>query len=640
MTESDPLAPKDAAPATAAANAKVLGELPFADRRDFEDARRGFIAALPEGRVRVPGGGIYWDLRPYKFLDEETAPATVNPSLWRQARLNMANGLFKVVEGVYQVRGYDIANMTVVEGRAGLIVIDALTTAEVSRAGLELYFAHRPKRPIAAMIYTHSHLDHYGGVLGVVDPAEVAAGRTQVIAPDRFLEAVAGENVLAGVAMRRRALFQFGPLLPPGPRGQVDAGLGKGIARGSAGLVAPTLDIAAPFETHVVDGVTIEFQLAPESEAPAEMHLFLPEFGVLNLAENACRNLHNFLPLRGSAVRDPRLWSHYLAEAMDRYGPRADVLAIQHHWPVWGKDAIRAYLERQRDLYKHIHDQTVRLMNLGCPPSEIAERVRLPAELGQAWAVRGYYGTTSHNAKAVYQRYLGWYDGNPANLNPLPPRAQARKTVEYMGGAPAMLARARADFGRGEFRWVAEVMNRLVFAEPDNRAARELAADACEQLGYQAESATWRNAYLFAARELRQGMMQLPPRPMLSPDLLQAVTVSTLIDFVAVRLNPEKVAGRSFEIGLEVGGERAHLTLKHETLTHRMGKAAPEGICRAKMSRETLVELILGRVAVEAAIAAGKLYVAGDAAPLAALFAMLDDFPMMFELVAPRPDGL
>ena len=454
--------PKAAEPTTMRVNAEVLGRLPFDDRQDFDVARRGHIASFPDGIIRTQNGTEVWNLQAYDFLSQEQAPPTVNPSLWRMARLNMNQGLFQVTDRVYQVRGLDLANMTIIEGDTGLILIDAMTTAEVARAGLDLYYAHRPHKPIVAMIYSHSHADHYGGVKGLLTVDQVRQDRVMVIAPHGFMEAVGGESILAGNAMIRRAQFQFGGLLPKGPRGQVDAGLGKVTARGRVTLIAPTQVITESVETHSLDGIEMVFQLAPDSEAPAEMHMFLPQFGVLNMAENATRHLHNFCPLRGAVVRDPRLWSSYIAQAIELFGRHSEVLIGQHHWPTWGQERISDFLSKQRDLYKFIHDQSVRLMNHGYRPAEIAEALDLPPELRAEWSVRGYYGTISHNSKAVYQRYLSWYDGNPANLNPLPPQPAARKTIDYMGGASTVIAKARQDLARGEYRWVAQVMNQVV----------------------------------------------------------------------------------------------------------------------------------------------------------------------------------
>ncbi len=631
-------AAREAEAATKAANAAMAAKLPFSDTRDFEAAKRGLVAPVPAGTITSASGTVLWNLGEYAFIDGELAPTTVNPSLWRMARLNMANGLFKVVDGLYQLRGFDIANMTVIEGKTGLILIDPLTTAEAARAALALYRAHRPDKPVVAVIYTHSHSDHYGGVRGVIDEADVKAGKVAVIAPAGFMEAVSGENVLAGLPMMRRALFQFGNLLPRGPRGQVDAGLGKGIARGASGLIAPTQMIDEPIEEHTIDGVRIVFQLAPETEAPAEMHMFYPDFRVLNMAENACPLLHNFIPLRGAVARDPRVWAKYIGDAIKMYAPHTDVMIGQHHWPTWGSEAIVDYLESQRDLYKHIHDQTLRYMNKGWRPAEIAEMVELPPGLAERWSVRGYYGTVSHNVKAVYQRYLSWYDGNPCNLHPLPPAPAARKFVEYMGGASAVVARARADFAKGEFRWVAQVMKEVVFAEPDNKEARALCADALEQMGYQAESATWRNAFLYGAQELRHGAFQLPARPLASADTLAGLTTDVFFDALAIRLDPAKAAGQAFTLDWHFTDrdEEMALTLKNCTLSHRMGERAAGAAARVTTTRSTLDALVLRKVAPPEAMASGALKVEGDLSKFALLFGMLDPpGTLMFDILTP-----
>jgi alkyl sulfatase BDS1-like metallo-beta-lactamase superfamily hydrolase len=631
-------AARDAEAATKAANAAMAAKLPFSDTRDFEAAKRGLIAPVPDGAIVTANGSALWNLGEYAFIDGELAPATVNPSLWRMARLNMANGLFKVVDGLYQLRGFDIANMTVIEGKTGLIPVDPLTVAESSRAALDHYYAHRPRKPVIAVIYTHSHIDHYGGVRGVIDEADVKAGKVEVIAPDGFMEAVSGENVLAGLPMTRRAQFQFGTLLPRGARGQVDAGLGKGIARGTPGLIAPTQSIVDPVEEHVVDGVKIVFQMAPETEALAEMHMFYPELRVLNMAENACPLLHNFIPLRGSLVRDPLVWAKYIGDAIKMYVPNVDVLIGQHHWPTWGREAIVDYLEAQRDLYKHIHDQTLRYMNKGWRPAEIAEAVDLPPGLAERWSVRGYYGTVSHNVKAVYQRYLSWYDGNPCNLHPLPPAPAAKKFVEYMGGAAAVVARAKADFAKGEFRWVAQVMKEVVFAHPDDAEARALCADALEQMGYQAESATWRNAFLYGAQELRHGVFQMPVRPLASADTLAGLATDMFFDALAIRLDPAKAAGQGFALNWRFTdrGEDLVLTLKNCTLSHRMGERLDTAAASVTTTRATLDALVLRQTTAPQALMSGALEVEGDAAKLALLFGMLDPpGSMMFDILTP-----
>ncbi len=631
-------AARDAEPATKAANAAMAAQLPFADTADFEAAKRGLIATVPEGIVRTGGGTVLWNLGEYAFIDGELAPDTVNPSLWRMARLNLANGLFKVTDRLYQLRGFDIANLTVIEGDSGLILIDPLTTAEVARAALELYYAHRPRKPVVAVIYTHSHIDHYGGVRGIVDEVDVKAGKVKVIAPAGFMEAISGENVLAGAPMSRRAQFQFGTMLPRGARGQVDAGLGKSVARGTPGLIAPTQSIVKPVETHVIDGIEIVFQLAPETEAPAEMHMFYPQLGVLNMAENACPLLHNFIPLRGAVARDPRIWAKYIGDAIAMYGAKTKVLIGQHHWPTWDRAKIIDYLEAQRDLYKHIHDQTLRYMNRGWRPAEIAEVIDLPPGLAERWAVRGYYGSVSHNVKAVYQRYLSWYDANPCNLNPLPPAPAARKFVEYMGGATAVIERARADFARGEFRWVAQVMKEVVYAEPDNKEARALCADALEQMGYQAESATWRNAFLYGAQELRHGVFQMPVRPGMGADTLAGLSSDVFFDLMAIRLDAKKAAGQSQVVNWRFTdrNETLVLTLKHCTLTHRMGETAANADVSVTTTRATMDQIVMRKLTIPDALASGALKLEGEIPKLGALFAMMDPpAGMMFEILTP-----
>ncbi len=584
-------APKDAEPAVRAAQAKVLQSLPFSDRRDYEDASRGFIAALPDDAlIAGPGGRAAWSLKDYAFLAKDTAPATVNPSLWRQAQLNMRNGLFKVVDGIYQVRGFDISNMTVIEGRTGIIIIDPLLAMETAKAGLELYYRHRPRKPVVAVIYSHSHADHWGGVKGVLDEADVQAGKAVVIAPAGFMEHAVSENIIAGTAMSRRSHYQFGQLLPKNERQQVDAGLGKTLATGSITLIAPTDVISLDLDKRTVDGVDIVFQLAPGTEAPAEMHMYFPQFKALDMSENATHNMHNLLPLRGAEARDPYVWSRVIAEAREKFGGDAEVLLGQHHWPVWGGERLRAFLAQQRDLYKYMHDQTLRLMNHGYTAAEIAERLELPASLAGEWHARGYYGDLRHNVKAIYQKYLGWYDANPANLDPLPPVEAGRKMIEYMGGSEAVLRRARVDFAKGEYRWVAQVMSQAVFADPANREARELAADAYEQLGYLAESATWRNAYLFGARELRNGMPTIPAGSPVTPDTLKALKLDMFFDYLGVRLNGPKAAGRRIVINWQFTDvkQKFLLNLENAALTYLPERQSTRADATLVLAKATL----------------------------------------------------
>jgi alkyl sulfatase BDS1-like metallo-beta-lactamase superfamily hydrolase len=630
--------PEDATPITRAQNRALLDVLPFRDTQDFEDARRGFLASLAEVVIRNERGRIVWNLSEYAFLEEAEAPSTVNPSLWRQARLNMHHGLFQVTDRIYQIRGFDISNMTIIEGDRGLIVIDPLLSTEVARAGLDLYCAHRGRRPVTAIVYTHSHTDHYGGVRGVVDEAEVRAGRVPVIAPEGFLEEIATEAVLAGSAMVRRGQFQFGATLPRGPRGQVDAGLGKVTSRGTVTLIPPTLTIAEPIETHRLDGVEIVFQLAPQTEAPAEMHLFYPQLGALNLAENATHNLHNIYPIRGAQARDANAWAKYLNEAIDRFGHDADVAFAQHHWPVWGRARLLDFLGKQRDLYKYLHDQTVRLLNHGYKPPEIAERLTLPGSLSATWHVRGYYGTLSHNAKSVYQRYIGWYDANPANLNPLPPVERGRKYVEYMGGADAVIARAREDFERGEYRFVAEAMSHVVFADPANVEARRLGASALEQMGYGAESATWRNAYLLGALELRRGLGDAGARAPVSPDVVRAMSPELFFDYLAVRLDASRAEGKRVVLDWVLSdlSARYRLNLENCALTYLRDPRHGVADASVTLERAVLDRLVLRETTLDEARRRGLVTIEGDTARVVELFELLDDFRLMFEIVEPK----
>ena len=635
------VAPKGPEPATLKANAELAKTLPFANRQDFDDAMRGFIGTTPDALVTGTGPRPVWSMKPYDFLKQNEVADSVNPSLWRQAQLNAIHGLFKVTERVYQVRGFDISNMTIIEGDTSLIIIDVLLTTETARAALELYYQHRPKKPVGTVIYSHSHGDHFGGVKGVISEADVAAGKVQVLAPAGFVEAVASESVMAGAAMSRRAQYQFGPLLPPGPRGHVDTGLGKKVAGGTVTLIAPTGTIDKTMEKRVIDGVEIIFQLAPGSEAPSEMLMYFPQFRVLDMAEDVTHNMHNLYTIRGAEVRDGNLWSRYISEAMETFGDRSDVIIAQHHWPVAGQARVVALMKKQRDMYKFINDQSLRLLNLGYTPGEIAETLRMPASLEQEWSARGYYGTLRHNAKAVYQKYLGWYDANPADLDPLPPAENARKTVEYMGGADAVIARARGDFAKGEYRWVASAMNQVVFADPANRAARELGADALEQLGFQAEAATWRNAYLVGAMELRNGVPKILGNNTANADTLKALNNEMLFDFLGVRLNAAKAEGKTMVINWSFtdSNQRIALNLDNSALTYVAGKQAPNADATVTLARGTLDAVTQQRTTFADAVKAGLVKIDGDPRKLDELMSMLDTFKVMFEVVEPKPSG-
>jgi alkyl sulfatase BDS1-like metallo-beta-lactamase superfamily hydrolase len=633
---------KDAEPATRAANETIVKSLPFSDRADFDDAKRGFISTLPDGAIAGPGPKPAFDTKPYAFLEKDEVPASVNPSLWRQAQLNAINGLFKVTERVYQVRGLDISNMTIIEGDSGLILIDPLLSNETAKAALALYLQNRPAKPVAAVIYTHSHADHFGGAKGVITAEDAASGKVKVIAPDGFMEHAVAENVIAGNAMIRRAQYQFGSALPVGERAQIDTGLGKALSKGTISLIPPNDLIKQSWETRTIDGVEIEFHLVPGSEAPAEMILYFPQFKLLNMAEDATHNMHNLYTLRGAEIRDGRLWSRYIADAIERYGDKTDAVIAQHHWPMWGNERIVAFLKKQRDLYKFIHDQSVRLLNHGLTPTEIAEKLQLPPSLAGEWSARGYYGTLSHNAKAVYQFYLGWYDANPADLNPLPRAETARKQIEYMGGADAVLKRARDDFKAGQYRWVASVTSQLVFADPANMEARDLGADALEQLGYQSEAATWRNAYLLGAAELRNGVPSAQGASTANAELLKGVSIDLAFDFLGVRLNAAKAEGKHIVINWTFtdSNETYVMNLENSALTHRAGKLSDDADAGVKLTRATFDAISLKQRTFLGGVATGDVGLSGNPLKLRELFGLFDDFTPDFEIVEPNKASL
>ncbi|MFZ6645642.1 alkyl/aryl-sulfatase [Undibacterium sp. TJN25] len=632
--------PKPAEPATIAAQAKLKQTLPFANKQDFDDARYGFIDTLPDALIAGPAASPVpaWNMKPYAFLQKDASPDTVNPSLWRQAQLNSIHGLFKVTDRVYQVRNFDISNMTIIEGDKGLLIIDPLLTKETAAAALALYYKHRPKKPVLNVIYSHSHADHFGGVKAVVDAADVAAGKAQVIAPDGFMEHAVAENIIAGNAMSRRAQYQFGALLPPGEKGQVDTGLGKALSRGSLTLIAPNVLIKQDMEKHVFDGIEIVFNLTPGTEAPSEMNMYFPQFRVLDMAENTSHNMHNLYTIRGAEVRDGNAWARYIDEALGAFGSGSDYLIGQHHWPTRGQDKIADFMKKQRDMYKFIHDQSVRLLNQGYTPNEIAETLQMPESLANEWADRGYYGTLSHNSKAVYQKYLGWYDANPANLNPLPPVEAAKKYVEYMGGADNVIKRAREDFKQGNYRWVATAVNHVVYADPSNKEARELAADALEQMGYQAEAGTWRNAYLFGAYELRNGMPKINAPSSLTADALQALSLDLFFDFLGVRLNAGRAEGKHIVINWQFTDTKQVyvLNLENSALTYTSGKPAAKADTSLALDRPTLNAIMLKQLTFPQAVQTGKIKLGGPPDKLVELFSMLDEFNPMFEIIEPK----
>ena len=628
-------------PADATTHTRAITTMPppAMDPDDIVRARRGLIAQHPTGRIEGEWG-VAWDWSRYEFLHADGPnPDTVHPSLWRQARLNAEHGLFEVADGLWQVRGYDISNVTFVAGATGWIVIDPLTAASTARAALALANEHLGERPVVAVIYTHSHADHFGGVEGVTTRDDVAAGRCRVIAPVGFLHEAVSENVIAGFAMTRRALYQFGPLLPPGPRGHVDCGLGKAIPIEAPGLIAPTEEITATGQELVVDGVRIVFQLTPEAEAPAEMNFFFPDRGWLCTAENCTHNMHNLVPIRGAQVRDALAWSRYIDEAIVLFGDRVELTFASHHWPRWGHDDVLEYLRRQRDLYRWMHDQTMRLANHGETPLEIAESLRLPPEFAAECHTTGYYGHLAHNVKAVYQRYLSWYDGNPANLWRLPPVEVGRRYVALAGGPDSLLEVARTAFDAGDYRWVVELVNHLVFSDPGNSDARELQAAAFEQLGYQSESATFRNAFLMGAQELRHGTM--PRRDAMRRGYLNAMTIGQLLDATAVRLRSDDVGGmhRIVHLRFRSGDDRSSSEDWTLELSHRALSSRPSltGVADAVvvLERTVLERIAANEIDLREAVADGVIAVTGDAEALYEIVDNLDTFRSGFPIVEP-----
>lgn len=621
---------------TRRANQQARMSLHFADRQDYDDARRGFVATLSPLLIKSTDGRVVWDMESYGFLSGDGAnPDTVNPSLWRQAQLNAIHGLFEVAPRFYQVRGLDLSNMTIIEGDSGIIVIDPLISAETAAAALDLYRTHQGNRPIRAVNYTHSHVDHFGGVRGIVSGDDVQVGNVPILAPEDFMRHTVSENVYAGPAMSRRSVYMYGALLGPGTTGPVSSGLGMTTSEGTITLVTPTTDVTRTGQEEVLDGVRIVFQLTPDTEASAEMNFFFPEHRVLCVAENATHNLHNILTLRGALVRDAHAWSRYLNEAVELFGGETDVLFASHHWPRWGRDRVLDYLKKQRDLYGYLHDQTLRLLNQGYIGSEIAEMMELPPSLANEWYCRGYYGSVSHNVKAIYQRYMGWYDGNPAHLWQHPPVEAGKRYVAFMGGADAVLEKARQAYDEGDYRWVAEVTSHVVFADPDNGAARELEAQAFEQLGYQAENATWRNCSLMGARELREGVATTAPEAS-SPDVM-ALSMEELLDGLAVQIDGPKSWDRQIIVNwvLSDSGERYVVTLENGALTYVKGKQADSADVTITLGRPALDAILTGQAKVQDQIKNGQISLVGEAEKLYELFGLLDQPNAAFNIVTP-----
>lgn len=611
------------------------------DREENEFALRGLIASDPAPDIRDVNNKPVWDMKRYEFLAGDTpAPVTVNPALWRHAQRNRIHGLFKVADGIYQVRGYDISNITFIEGKTGYIVVDPLISVESARAALDLVYRHLPKRPVTAVIYTHSHVDHWGGVKGVVSEEDIKARKVRILAPEGFTREAINENVMARNAMGRRATYMFGSILQKGPTGQVDAGIGKTASSGTVSFIMPNEEIKQHIQEVTIDGVPFIFQQVPGTEAPVEMNFYLPKQKALCIAEITTASLHNLLTPRGAQVRDGLAWSKAIAEAIDLFGSDAEVLFPTHHWPRWGKENIISYLKKQRDMYKYIHDQTLRLMNQGYTMTECAEMIQLPQSLAGQWYNREFYGTVNFNVKAVYQRYLGWFDGNPANLHPLPPEEASRKYVDFMGGSQTVLKQARESMKKGEYRWVAQVVNHVVFAEPENREARELQADALEQLGYQSESPVWRNFYLTGAKELRDGVDRNIPVQTGSIDIIGSLPLETFFDFMAIRLNGSKAAEKQMTVNwvfTDVNQTFA-VTLENSVLNYKRGRAAADAVATVTITRAVLDRIAANQATFPGRILAGDIQIDGSKLKFLEMMSCLDDFDISdfwFNIVTP-----
>jgi alkyl sulfatase BDS1-like metallo-beta-lactamase superfamily hydrolase len=632
---ADPaLQPKPASPATIAAQQQAAKGLPVEDGRDAEFARRGFIASLADPIIRNKKGQPVWNLAAYDWV-KGPPPPSVNPSLWREVGNLRQHGLFEVSDGVYQVRGFDVSNMTVVRSATGWILIDPLTTRETAAAAMALVNAKLGARPVVAVIYSHSHADHFGGVRGLVSEADVKAGKVAIIAPGKFMEETASENVMAGAAMGRRANYQFGVGLSPGPQGQMGSGIGMGVSGGEITLIAPTDTIERTGETRMVDGVTLEFQIVSGSEAPSELNVYVVPKRVFLSAEMSTCSLHNILTPRGAKVRDTHAWAGYLDEALRLYGGRSDVVISSHCWPRYGQGEVAGMLASQRDNYRYLHDQSVRRMNRGETPVELAEGLVQPSELAQQWYNRGYYGTYSHNSKAVYQWYLGWYDANPANLNLLPPVERAKRYVAAIGGPKKVIAQAKKAMAAGDYRWSSELLSQLVFAEPANAAARAMLADSFEQQGYQAESAIWRNQYLSAARDLRQGYRPGGVNTQ-SADLISAVPTQLLVDSVATRYDPARLGRAPFAVNLLITDrkETVGIEVGKSVLIGRVGQPTASPAVTLTGPRQLMLALLFLKVPL-AQLQGMGLKVEGDPNAVAALQSALDPISPGFNIAEP-----
>ncbi|MFC3680441.1 alkyl/aryl-sulfatase [Bacterioplanoides pacificum] len=626
------LAGDGASASTVAANQQLAQQLPLADQRDFEQANRGLIAKPESLEVRNDNGEVIWRLADYDFVQGD-APTSVNPSLWRQAKLNNIHGLFKVQDGIYQLRGFDLSNMTLIEGNSGWIVIDPLTAKETAKFAMDFAMQHLPQKPVSAVLFTHSHIDHFGGVLGLIDRA--ANNDIPVIAPHGFLEEATSENIIAGPAMTRRASYMYGRELVRNAQGHVGSGLGKGPAFGTFGIIEPNVLIDQTGHEMTIDGVPFIFQYTPESEAPAEMTFYLPQHKAFCGAELVSRNMHNLYTLRGAKVRDARKWSAYIDQARELFAD-ADTYFASHHWPIWGQQQIQAFLSGQRDTYKYIHDQTVRHLNNGLTAGEIAERLQLPDSLAQNFSNRGYYGTLKHNSRAVYQGYMGWYDGNPAHLDPLPESETASRYVQLAGGSLALFRQAETAFQQGDYRWAAELLNHLVFADPDHHSGRQLLARSYRQLGFQSESGPWRDVYLSAAQELLQGVSDNAIDISKMKDVLMQSPVSNFFDSMSVRLKAEQADEfQSLVIHFTDLNESHYLWIENAVLHHRPVRASDNSELRLNVSHELFVDMLLGSAGLKQTLLSDELSVDGSVLELIRFFTLFEKPETNFNLVTP-----
>ncbi len=619
---TQPPAGSDASPSVLQANAALAKELKLDDQQDFEDAKRGFMAK-PTGKILAADGTVLKDFDVYGFLNAKAAE-TVNPSLWRHAQLNAQVGLYKVVDGVYQLRGFDIANLTLIEGKTGWIVVDTLTARESAQFAMAFAEKHLGRKPISAMIFTHAHVDHFGGALGLLSPAEVDQRKIPVVAPAGFIEEGTSENILAGVGMGRRSIYQFGRDLPRSAKGNVDTGLGKDVVYGAVGMLVPNRLIIEPTQNMEVDGVNFVFHNVPNAECPAELTFSIPNLKLYDGAENLSQTMHNLLPIRGAKVRDALRWSSYMQQALDQMDG-IDVYIASHNWPIWGNTAIRKFITVHRDVYKYMHDQTVRLLNQGYSAREIADMVKLPQSLAQHLGARGYYGDLRHNVKAIYQFYLGFYDGNPANLNALPPAESAKRYIELIG-ADKVLAAAQAAYDKGDYRWAAELLNHAVFADSANKTAKELLAKTYDQMGYMAESATWRNSYLTGALELRSGAPTQGVSRALMIDMLLQTPTDRFLEAMAANLNGANAEGKNLKVNLVLSDKHENyvLWIENAVLHFKSSPPAPDANATLTLTYPLLAKMFAGTAGVKETLMGDELKVTGSVVDLVRFFSLIE----------------